>query len=104
MAGLGGHLPHGVGVEDLARIGQEGIELRLRHEGLPDFERHLDRAGNRIALALVTLGLYVAGSLLMLHSLGPQYRGVPLLALGGYALVLWFTLRLAAGISRSGRL
>jgi ubiquinone biosynthesis protein len=102
-AGAVNQLPGAVG-RTLARIGREGIELRLRHEGRPDFERHLDRAGNRIALALVTLGLYVAGSLLMLHSLGPQYRGVPLLALGGYGLALWFTLRLAAGINRSGRL
>jgi len=96
-------LPGAVG-RALARVGHRGLELRLRHEGLPDLERHLDRASNRIALALVTLGLYVAASLLMLHSLGPQYRGMPVLALAGYALALWYTLRLAAGISRSDRL
>lgn len=96
-------LPGAVG-RALARVGRQGFELRLRHEGLPDLEQHLDRGGNRIVLALVTLGLYVAASLLMLHSLGPQYRGMPVLALVGYALALWYTLRLTRGITRSGRL
>jgi ubiquinone biosynthesis protein len=68
-------------------------------------ETHLDRSSNRLALALVTLGLYVAGSLLMLHSVGPRlYDDIPILAAAAYALALWFTLRLARGISRSGRL
>lgn len=79
--------------------------LALRHEGLDNLESHLDRSGNRVALALVTLGLYIAASLLMQHSLGPRFFGeMPLLAALGYALALWFTFRLARGISRSGRL
>lgn len=52
-----------------------------------------------------TLGLYIAGPPLMLHSIGPRrYAEVPLLAAVAYALALWFTLRLARGIARSGRL
>lgn len=74
------------------------------HAGLEVLEAHLDRAGNRLAVALVALGLYVAGSLLMLASVGPHYRGTPLFALAAYGLALWFTLRLAWGIARSGRL
>ncbi len=83
----------------------EGLGLNLRLHGLEGLETHLDRSSNRIALALVTLGLYIAGSLLMLHSVGPRlYDDVPVLAALAYALALWFTLRLARGISRSGRL
>jgi ubiquinone biosynthesis protein len=68
-------------------------------------EAHLDRSSNRVALALVTLGLYIAGSLLMLHSVGPRLYGeLPALAALAYALALWFTFRLARGIARSGRL
>lgn len=81
-----------------------GFELPLGHRGLADLERHLDRSSNRVALAIVTLGLYIAASLLMQHSLGPRLGNVPLLALLGYALALWFTFRLARGIRRSGRL
>lgn len=85
---------------------REGGQLTftLRHEGLERLELHLDRSGNRVALALVTLGLYIAASLLMQHSLGPRLLGVPVLAALGYALALWLTFRLARGISRSGRL
>ena len=82
-----------------------GIGIDLHHQGLSSLEEHLDRSSNRIALALVTLGLYVAASLLMQHSIGPRlFRDMPVLAAMGYVLALWFTLRLARGISRSGRL
>jgi ubiquinone biosynthesis protein len=83
----------------------EGFGLSLRLQGLDGLEAHLDRSSNRVALALVTLGLYIAGSLLMLHSIGPRiYDDVPALAALAYALALWFTFRLARAISRSGRL
>lgn len=83
----------------------EGLGLSLRLHGLEGLETHLDRSSNRIALALVTLGLYIAGSLLMQHSVGPRlYDDIPVLAASAYALALWFTLRLARGIARSGRL
>lgn len=83
----------------------EGPGLSLRLHGLDGLEAHLDRSSNRIALALVTLGLYIAGSLLMLHSIGPRlYGDMPLLAASAYALALWFTFRLTRGITRSGRL
>lgn len=81
-----------------------GFEVPVSHHGLDGLEQHLDRSSNRIALAAVTLGLYIAASLLMQHSLGPRLDGVPLLAILGYALALWFTFRLARGIRRSGRL
>jgi ubiquinone biosynthesis protein len=83
----------------------EGLGLNLRLHGLDGLEAHLDRSSNRVALALVTLGLYIAGSLLMLHSIGPRiYDDVPALAVLAYALALWFTFQLARGIARSGRL
>ncbi len=100
---MAGELPALAG-RVLRRLGGPSPGLRLEHAGLEQLQAHLDRAGNRLALALLTLGLYVGASLLMLASIGPHYRGVPVLALGGYVLALWFTLRLAWGIARSGRL
>jgi ubiquinone biosynthesis protein len=83
----------------------EGLGLSLRLHGLSGLEDRLDRSSNRLALALVTLGLYIAGSLLMQHSIGPRLFGeMPLLAAFAYAFALWFTFRLARGIARSGRL
>lgn len=82
-----------------------GPLLVMRHEGLERLEARLDRAGNRLSVALVTLGLYVAASLLMQHSLGPRVLGdLPLLALLAYALALWLSFRLIRAIARSGPL
>ncbi len=68
-------------------------------------EAQLDRVGNRLALAIVTLGLYVAASLLMLDSAGPRVLGdLPLFALLGYALAFLSSFRLMRAIARSGRL
>ncbi len=75
--------------------------IPVAHHGLEDLERHIDRGTNRLALALVTLGLYTAASLLMQHSIGPRLAGIPALALAGYLLALWFTARLVQAIGRS---
>lgn len=83
--------------------GRPGVSVH--HRGLEDLTLHLGRTGNRLSLALVTLGLYMAGSLLMLHSAGPLFWGhVPVLALFAYAIALLLSLRLVVAIARSGRL
>lgn len=80
----------------------EGLSLSLRIDGL---KAHLDRTSNRNVLALVTLGLYIAASLLMQDSIGPRiYGDIPLLAGLGYGLAGWFTFRLLRSIWRSGGL
>ena len=80
-----------------------GINLEIH--ALDRVAENINRSSNRLSLALVTLGLYVAGSLLMQHSIGPRlWGGMPILAAFACALALWFTLRLARGIARSGRL
>jgi len=76
----------------LCRVRRQGPELRLRHHGLKDLEQHLDRSGNRLSLALLALGLYIAGALLMPHDVGPRLAGMPLPALIGLGLALWVTL------------
>jgi ubiquinone biosynthesis protein len=89
------------------RLSQEGkgLGFTLRVRELDDLKQHLDRSSNRLALAMVTLGLYVSGSLLMQHSIGPRIFGeVPVLAAAAFALALWLTWRLVRGISRSGHL
>ncbi len=63
----------------------------------PRLQQAVERASRRIALALVTLGLYIASSLLMQHAVGPQWGGMPLLALAGYALAIRFTFSIARG-------
>lgn len=80
------------------------IPLSLRIEALQATGRGAVRSTDRLALALVALGLYIAASLLMQHSLGPRiWGGLPLFAAIGYALALWFTLRIVRGIAAAER-
>lgn len=91
----------------LHRAQREGAGplVMMRHQGLETLEACLDRAGNRLSVALVTLGLYIAASLLMQHSLGPRVFGdLPLLAVLAGALALWLSFRLVRAIARMGRL
>jgi ubiquinone biosynthesis protein len=78
--------------------------LSMHHRGLEELEETVARTGNRLALALVTLGLYLAGSLLMLHSAGPRWNDVPVFAIVAYAFALGLSVRLVRAITRSGRL
>jgi ubiquinone biosynthesis protein len=85
--------------------GGEGLGLSLRVQELSGLREHMGRSSNRLALALVTLGLYVSGSLLMQHSVGPRLFGdMPALSAFAYALALWSTFRLVRAIARSGTL
>jgi len=90
--------------EGMHRIRREGLQWRLHHHGLEELESHIDRSSNRLALALVALGLYIASSLVIQFDVGPRLAGMPVPALIGYGLAFWFTIRLVRGISRSGRL
>jgi ubiquinone biosynthesis protein len=79
--------------------------LSLHHRGLEPLETTLARTGNRLALALVTLGLYLAGSVMMLHGAGPRLWGhLPVLSALAFAGALVLSWRLVRAISRSGHL
>jgi ubiquinone biosynthesis protein len=83
----------------------EGFSVPVHIPEVTAAASRMGRAADRIALALVTLGLYIAASLLMQHSIGPRIFGnLPLLAAIGYGLALWFTWRLVHSIARTGGL
>lgn len=87
----------------LHRLRTDGVELSVRHHGLDALRGELARGSSRIALALVTLGLYVAASLLMQHSLGPRWGETPVLAVLGYVAALALTWRLVRDFSDTRR-
>ncbi len=99
---LGQDLPHAM-ARWLRNARQRGIEIPLHHHGLVSFEKHIDRSSNRVSLALVALGLYIASSLLAQSGLQPQLAGMPLVAVTGYGLALWVSFRLLRGIAASGK-
>jgi ubiquinone biosynthesis protein len=86
----------------LRRLREEGMRISIDHEGLPELSEHITRGSSRVSLALVTLGLYLAGSLLMQFRSGPQLWDIPVLAAVFYACAAWFTLRLVRAIGRKG--
>ena len=80
------------------------IPISLRIASLQGASRPIVGSMDRLALALVALGLYVAASLLMQHSVGPRVFGQwPLFAVIGYALAIWLTLRIVRGARAAER-
>ncbi len=84
----------------LRRLREEGVRFSIDHEGLPELSAHIVRGSSMVALALVTLGLYLAASLLMQHAMGPQLFGFNALACVFYIVAGWFTLRLVRAIGK----
>ena len=81
-------------------VRRRGLRLQVEHEGLPELGRLIVKGSSRMSVALVTLGLYLAASLLMQHSMGPLVRGVPVLAVLGYAAAVWYTVRLIRAVGK----
>jgi len=85
-------------------IRTEGLEPRIRIDDLGKFGKRVERSSNRLVLALLSVGLFVAASLLMQHSLGPRLWDVPILSTLGYIAALWLTVKLLHAVFRSGEL
>jgi len=79
------------------RIRAEGLAVSFHHNGLNEMQHEIKQSSTRIALALIVLGLYIAASLLMQHSIGPRLAGMPVFAAIGYVLALWLTLKVVRG-------
>jgi ubiquinone biosynthesis protein len=84
----------------LRRLREDGLKLKVDHEGLPELSEHIVTGSNRVALALVTLGLYLAASLLMQFKSGFQVGDFPALPFIFYCAAVWFTWRLVRAVGR----
>lgn len=103
VAALGQDLP--AELSRLVRsVRERGVEVPLRLRGLEDFGRQAQRSANRVVVALLVGGLFVAASLLMQHSIGPRIWNFPVLSIIGYVWALWLTIRLLRAIGRDGDL
>lgn len=101
----GSPLPRAIGsaVRQL-RGGGFRAELPISFAGLDGATARLERRGNRLAVAVVSFGLFIGSSLLVQHSIGPSLFGLPVLALLGYIIALWLAPRLTRAVVRSGHL
>lgn len=88
-----------------ARLEEGRPSLSVHHRGLEEAEVSLARTGNRLALAIITFGLYLTGSILTLHDAGPMlWAHMPVLAAFAYGWAIVLSLRLVFAVSRSGHL
>lgn len=88
----------------LGKLEKGEATVNMRHEGLDDFKRHLDRASNRLSLGLILAAVLIASSMVFTAHTGPHYEDLPLLGLAGYGIALVLGLWWAIAILRSGRL
>jgi ubiquinone biosynthesis protein len=84
----------------LRRLREEGLRINVDHEGLPELSQHIVVGSSRVALALVTFGLYLSGSVLLQFKSGPLIFDYPALPAIFYAMAFWFTVRLVRAIGR----
>jgi ubiquinone biosynthesis protein len=84
----------------IRRLREDGLRLKIEPEGLPDLSNLVIQGSSRVSLSLVTLGLYLAASLLMQFKSGPRILDIPMLAVGFYLYAMWLTLRLVRAIGR----
>ena len=85
-------------------VRERGVEIPLRLAELDKVGRDVDRAVNRLVVAMLAGVFFVAASLLMQHSIGPRLWDVPVLSMVGYAEAIWLTVRLLHAVQRAGGL
>jgi len=80
------------------------LTFQLHVEEIEKAEQQLEKSTNRITFGILTASIILASSLLLLAELPPLVGGYSALGLAGYALSLFFALRLLWAIVRSGNL
>ena len=89
----------------LERMRDGTFQIRLENPGLDELDDHIDRASNRLSVALIVLGGLVGSSIVGVFAEdGPQVIGLHLLSFIGFVLSGAFGLWLIWGVMRHGRL
>ena len=81
------------------------LEVGFVHKGLDEFMESLQRVFNRLVIALVVTGGLIGSSLIGIFAkAGPQFLGINVISVIGFALSAVLGLWLLWGVVRSGRL
>ena len=81
------------------------IEVGFVHKGLDEFMGKLDVAFNRLVVALIVVGGLIGSSMIGIFAThGPQFLGVNVISVLGFALSAVLAIWLLWGVVRSGRL
>jgi ubiquinone biosynthesis protein len=89
----------------LERMRDGTFQVRLENPGLDELDEHIDRASNRLSVALIVLGGLLGSSIVGVFAReGPQIMGLHALSFVGFVLSGAFGLWLIWGVLRHGRL
>jgi ubiquinone biosynthesis protein len=88
----------------LGKARDDRLQIQFVHRNLEHFVQEMDRASNRLSVAVVIAALIVGSSFVLQRSAGPHLFGLPALGLVGFIAAAVLGLWLAVGIVRSGRL
>jgi ubiquinone biosynthesis protein len=89
----------------LENLRQGTFQVRIENPGIDELDDHIDKATNRIAVALVIVGGLLGSAMIgVFAESGPHALGINLLALAGFVVSGVFGIWLVWGILRHGRL
>jgi len=93
----------------LRRASRGKFEMQMRHTGLEDHVRELDRIGNRLAFSIITAAIIMSSGMIIASKIGPMIGTAPfedlsILGIIGYLFAGVLGLRLLIAISRGGRM
>jgi ubiquinone biosynthesis protein len=89
----------------LERMRDGTFQIKFDNPGLDELDDHIDKASNRLSVALVVLGGLVGSSIIgVFAKSGPHVMGLHVLSVAGFMLSGTFGLWLIWGIARHGRL
>ena len=89
----------------LEQLRQGTFQVHIENPGIDEIDDHIDKATNRIAVALVILGGLLGSAMIgVFAKAGPHALGIHLIALVGFLISGMFGIWLVWGILRHGRL
>ncbi len=104
LASIARDVPYQVS-DVLEQLRQGTFQVHIENPGIDEIDDHIDKATNRIAVALVILGGLMGSAIIGVFATGgPHALGIHLLALAGFLIAGVFGTWLVWGILRHGRL
>lgn len=92
-------------IDDLLEaLRRDRLQVGLRHQGLSNLVREMDRSMNRLAFGMLVASLVLGASLVTQAEIGTRWWGVSALGVVGYALATILAGVLLLAILRSNRL
>jgi ubiquinone biosynthesis protein len=104
LASVARDMPYQVS-DVLEHLRQGTFQVHIENPGIDEIDDHIDKATNRIAVALVILGGLLGSAMIgVFAKTGPHALGIHLIALLGFLISGVFGIWLVWGILRHGRL